>query len=36
LRLMRGNPHEQTPLYAGNPEYPVVLVDVTPSYEDEA
>ncbi len=25
LRLMGGNPHEQTPLYAGNPEYPAVL-----------
>ena len=34
LRLMEGNPHEQTPLYAGNPEYPAVLVDVTPSIED--
>ena len=26
LRLSRGNPREQTPLYAGNPEYPAVLV----------
>jgi LAGLIDADG endonuclease len=33
LRLTEGNLHEQTPLYAGNPEYPAVLVDVTPSFE---
>src|SRR5205809_1008879 len=31
LRLLWGNPQEQTPLYAGNPENPAVLVRVTPS-----
>ena len=34
LRLMEGDLHEQTPLYAGKPEYPAVLVDVASFIED--
>lgn len=30
MRLTRSDPREQTLLYAGNPEYPTVLVHVTP------